>query len=570
MMGINSNVRKAISTFAVVFLILGIFPETLYLYSKYKDYEKERDLYVANQKEVLDFFQSEVESKFINVFSDLAYLGYSCILDNYLKGEADAATLEENWILFSETNGHYDQIRYLDKNGMEKIRVNLNGGTASAVPADELQNKYDRYYFSMLPKQRNPAIVISPADLNIEHGSIEIPHKPIIRFSLPLYDGDGKFDGALILNYLAENLFVGIQNRFNQEGNQLYVLNQKGYLIAGPDEEQLWGFMFEDRQDMTFSALFGDIVRNRMTETSLTYFNNHGLIIQKSIDPNDEEIDLMLKKLFPAHEAEFMEQGWIIVSLGQKGRSILFNKRLFISLLGSFWMIEIFILLLSGGLSYYVSRLYLKKVRAENSRDALRSIMHEVVNALELTSSMNDDDTGNHIKRVCRYTELLAEEYGLSKYRVDLISEMASLHDIGKISIPDHILKKKGPLDKDEWEKMKTHVTVGYKIVNQLNIDSSARNIVLYHHENWDGSGYMNHLKNEEIPLEARLVSLADVYDALRTERPYKKPFTHEKACAVILKEKGRKFDPEIIDCFLRIEEKFNRISVELADPSEN
>ena len=125
------------------------------------------------------------------------------------------------------------------------------------------------------------------------------------------------------------------------------------------------------------------------------------------------------------------------------------------------------------------------------------------------------------------------------------------MHDIGKIGIPVDLLKRAGQMSNDEFDIMKQHVEIGGKILNHEFIDSMARNIALYHHEWWNGHGYLKGLKKEAIPLEARIVTLADVYDALITERPYKKAWTVDDACALLVEQKEKHFDPHLVDLFL-------------------
>ena len=136
----------------------------------------------------------------------------------------------------------------------------------------------------------------------------------------------------------------------------------------------------------------------------------------------------------------------------------------------------------------------------------------------------------------------------------------ASLHDIGKIGIPDTILKKPGKLTVEEFDEMKLHTEIGYELMDGLNISRVASNIVRYHHERWDGSGYPKGLSGDGIPIEARIVALADVYDALRQKRVYKDAFTHEKALEIISGQSEKHFDPQIVNIFLIHHNEFRRI----------
>lgn len=205
-------------------------------------------------------------------------------------------------------------------------------------------------------------------------------------------------------------------------------------------------------------------------------------------------------------------------------------------------------------------------------------------------AEFRDECTGLHIVRTQKYVEMLAEELSKQhKYRDVLTPEViklwgrsAQLHDIGKIAIPDAILLKPGKLTDEEFEIMKTHTTRGYDILKQadclLECDENAKysfltcsmEIALYHHEKWNGRGYPSGLAGEDIPLSARLMAVADVYDALRSARPYKAAMPHQKALDILMKDAGSHFDPSVIDAFLRIEKKCEEISIEMMDEVTN
>ena len=182
-----------------------------------------------------------------------------------------------------------------------------------------------------------------------------------------------------------------------------------------------------------------------------------------------------------------------------------------------------------------------------------------------------DETTGGHVKRTAElttelieanvYTDILTPEY------VRDIIKSSPLHDIGKIGINDATLLKMGSLDEDEFEYMKKHAELGaislQKMINETEQESFlyiARNMAHYHHEKLDGSGYPIGLKWEEIPISARIMAIADVYDALTTKRPYKEPFSHEKAVEIILNGRGTGFAPNIVDVFKEIHYKFEMV----------
>jgi HD-GYP domain-containing protein (c-di-GMP phosphodiesterase class II) len=192
-----------------------------------------------------------------------------------------------------------------------------------------------------------------------------------------------------------------------------------------------------------------------------------------------------------------------------------------------------------------------------------------------------DDDTGSHVKRIENYTILLLDQLPVTKeYTEDfkeIIAFASLLHDIGKLVIPKNILQKNGKLDEEEFEIIKTHARVGGEILLKANEDFKrefhkdsyfkiASDIAYYHHEKWNGNGYPKGLKGEEIPLCARIVAVVDVYDALRSKRPYKEGFSHQKAIQIIEEEKGKSFDPNIVDIFLNINEDFDNVFLAISD----
>lgn len=201
---------------------------------------------------------------------------------------------------------------------------------------------------------------------------------------------------------------------------------------------------------------------------------------------------------------------------------------------------------------------HLKKFKNISSK--LKKLTIGLVETLENANTFNDEETGSHIKRINKYSKFLAKELLLESTFIEEIGLYASLHDVGKIGIPDSILKKPSKLTKEEFEIMKNHVEIGYNLMKDLNISTIALNIIRYHHERWNGLGYGKGLIGEEIPIEARIVALVDVYDALRQERIYKKAFTHEKSIEIIQSESGEHFDPKVVKIFMKKHKDFERI----------
>jgi putative two-component system response regulator len=189
----------------------------------------------------------------------------------------------------------------------------------------------------------------------------------------------------------------------------------------------------------------------------------------------------------------------------------------------------------------------------------LEAAQMEILERLALAAEYRDDDTGEHTQRVGRTAALLARGMGLDAEQVEVIRRAAPLHDVGKIGIPDAILLKPGKLTEEEFVRIKTHANIGASILSGsgFSVLQMAEVIALNHHERWQGGGY-NGLVGEDIPLAGLIVSVADVFDALIHERPYKKAWPVPEAIAEIKAQSGRQFCPRVVDAFIEIESKFN------------
>ncbi|WP_460164042.1 response regulator [Pseudomonas sp. S2_F03] len=213
---------------------------------------------------------------------------------------------------------------------------------------------------------------------------------------------------------------------------------------------------------------------------------------------------------------------------------------------------------------------------------------HDVtILALASLAETRDNETGNHLRRTQHYVRLLAEKLSdyprfsvhLDDQSIELMFKSAPLHDIGKVGIADHILLKPGRFEPAEFEIMKTHAQLGYQALvhaeellgAQVPFLRIAKEIALCHHEKWDGSGYPNGLAGDAIPVSARLMAVADVYDAVISRRVYKSQMCHEKAFAIICEGAGRHFDPDVVAAFIDLEKEFERIAERYADaPAED
>jgi putative two-component system response regulator len=186
----------------------------------------------------------------------------------------------------------------------------------------------------------------------------------------------------------------------------------------------------------------------------------------------------------------------------------------------------------------------------------------ETIHRLALASEYKDKVTATHIARMSHYSALLARGLNLPPGEVEIVLNASPLHDVGKIGIPDAILLKPGKLDADEWVIMKQHTIIGHRILSDSTspLLQAGGIIALSHHEKWDGSGYPNGIAGEDIPLYGRIIAVADAFDALTTERQYKKAFSNEKSYEILREGRGAHFDPKIIDLFFNLLDEITRI----------
>lgn len=186
--------------------------------------------------------------------------------------------------------------------------------------------------------------------------------------------------------------------------------------------------------------------------------------------------------------------------------------------------------------------------------DELKRTRLEIVQRLGLAAEYKDNETGLHVIRMSHYSRILARALGWSEADCDDLLNAAPMHDVGKIGIPDAVLRKPGKLDADEWAVMRQHVSIGANIIGEhpAGLLRMAQRIALTHHEKWDGSGYPNGLAGEDIPIEGRIVAIADVFDALTSERPYKQAWPVEEAVAFLREQSGQHFDPDLVELFIQ------------------
>lgn len=198
--------------------------------------------------------------------------------------------------------------------------------------------------------------------------------------------------------------------------------------------------------------------------------------------------------------------------------------------------------------------------------EALKNASREMMQRLAMISEFRDTDTGPHIRRIGMYSQKISEALNMSKDFINTISFASTLHDIGKVGIPDSVLLKPGNLTSEEFETIMTHTTIGMKMLSGSTYPGiqMAASIALTHHEKWNGKGYPKGLSGEQIPIEGRIVFLVDRYDAIRSKRPYKPPIDHQRAVRIMKEGQGKSnpehYDPMVLDAFIKVSPTFEKI----------
>ncbi len=214
-------------------------------------------------------------------------------------------------------------------------------------------------------------------------------------------------------------------------------------------------------------------------------------------------------------------------------------------------------------------------VQVTDKTQELRESFIDSIYRLTRAAERRDDDTALHITRTSRYSRFLAREIGCSAEDADAFFYASPMHDVGKIGIPDSILLKPAPLTKEEFDIMKSHTVIGVDILSggRSAVMNAAERFACHHHERWDGTGYPAGLREEEISLEGRLFNIVDIYDALRSRRPYKPPFAHERVISIIAEGDGRTqpehFDPRVLEAFKDNHRRFDEMYQEQIDHAQ-
>ena len=297
----------------VIFIL--IISSLIFVFSVYKqkDIINNKSYLEQNQAALVKIGRDLTINELEQIVTDIKYLDTSPLFLDYVNKGNEKKRIENEWMVFSRTKMKYDQLRYLDSEGNELLRVNFNGGLPEIVPDNRLQNKKDRYYFTETMKLGPGEIYMSKFDLNIEGNAIEQPEKPMIRFGVPVYDKKNVKRGVFVANYLGEKIRHKLINLADSTAGDLQLINKDGYWLSGPDKEKEWGFVYPGRENYTFKNLFPSEWERITKEKKGHFFTKNGSFTFDTINPKEELQKIFKNERDTLSEIDVCDIQWIIV-----------------------------------------------------------------------------------------------------------------------------------------------------------------------------------------------------------------------------------------------------------------
>lgn len=282
-------VKRSLNTFLLLFLIFGtVLGGMIAVFYQLQTQNYDKRL-CAEEQHSIALQLAVARNHFSSILSDLSFLAGQEDLNVYLENPIpqNLSPVSNEYLTYSASKKIYDQIRYLDENGQEVVRVNYNAGAPEIVANGKLQNKFKRYYFTDAFRLQEGEVFVSPLDLNVERGAVEVPHKPMIRFGTPIFDQAGSKRGIVLLNYLGQNLLNLIQDVGSVAHGQTMLVNAEGYWLKHPDASKEWGFMFADKAHLCLAEQSPEIWAQLLRESSGQLRTAEGIYTFATLTPLD-------------------------------------------------------------------------------------------------------------------------------------------------------------------------------------------------------------------------------------------------------------------------------------------
>ena len=398
----SQNKKQLLWYFLLSFSLIFLISFLILFFIEKEVSETKIEALKSQEQRVVKLENDFLGREFSMVLSDLHYLHHA--YQNKLIKSNNYAEIAENWAVFSNQRKIYDQIRFLDADGMEKIRVNISENGSYIVPDKDLKNKKDRYYFTEAINLKEETVYVSPLDLNMEQGKVEIPFKPMIRLSTPVYDNDGKVRGIIVLNYLADYTLLGLRELAKNSQGEIFLLNSNGYSLSSDNVENDWNFMFAEKKEQSFAGDFPG-AWNAIIDHTTQVLTDQGLVTSLPVllshkfnlgQVNDQRQNLILG-----------DGNWYIVSVVEKNNknAELFNNDLTtISLMVFKKNMYYFLLMIvvSGvvGLLIYVNRKTYSEIKYY-SEDHLTKTLNRRAGITRLNELFSEDNKRHLVVSLC-------------------------------------------------------------------------------------------------------------------------------------------------------------------------
>lgn len=572
--------------------------------------------YIPNSRGLAEF-----EERFSNiVFEKVSAPNEDKGLEYLETGEADAF-IAVDWAKSNSVESHIrviESLQYREQIAVREDKTEIYNAIKTyitSLPSSNFtdiikRNRID-YYTYLLKDTPNQDIIKN----KFKEIKVQLPNS---KYILPLfYEKDGRYKGLLpeILNDLQTIIGVPFKiTKDNGDINAYIIKNQKKtekYIFSTPYYSSDIGIA--NKKLDSYRASISDLDNKKVLVVENSYFSEYLPQVTKDITIIPvKSVQEGLKKLAAGHGDYFVGFSSVIrgaitneflddevkiagtinenmaISLGVKKneeelsqlvntimRSFAVDKTLSDPEANKNILVEKnykLMMKVAVPTVIFIIILIIVLIKSEKNRKKAEVLGNALVETLEMINQLDQEEAGDHAKRLSMYSELLAEKSGLDKKIVSEIRKFAILHDLGKVIVPNEILNKPGKLTAEEFNKVKEHAIVGHRLAEKLGLGSVAENLVKFHHEKWNGLGYPLGLKGTEIPIEGRIVALADTYDTLRQDKAYRPGFSHEKAVQIITEESNISFDPELVNLFLKNSELFKKIyeentkSIYLAD----
>ncbi len=545
----NMYMRRFFSgAFFFLILIYGISS-----YASYQSIRDQRELVEKRQSQAVETLHREVVHQIRKVSRDLELLTTDPMFRAFVSGEGkNRGEVISQWIDFMEISGSYQHISFVNLVGEEVVRVNTQKGKAYGVADMQLKNIEDSTFYKEASQVRKNFVYFS---------SIEAMQMDSLgnnfNAAVPVYDFHGYKQGLFQMNYMTELLMSMMRDHSQIFDTHLTLLQENGQVLFSEGNESQT-LKIDSNQMEVLSIL-------RNAEEIGQFETENGLFTYERLSPmvlgEEAEIRMSLKDeewVLIAHAStedyfflngkEDWENG-LMMGLNDVRRYGL------IGLLAAFLFAEF-----RRNRQEKEENARESEVKIEKISTKYQDLVDALIDMLEQASIATSQEQESHGIRIGEYAKMIATHSRCNERFIQELKTYAVIHDIGKIGIRESILAKAGELSAEEFNEITQHVQIGYNLIKHLDLGIIAENLVLYHHERWDGNGYLHGLEAEQIPLEARIMAIADNYDALRMDKPQRRGMDHPTAIQVLMTEKGTKYDPKLVEIIEKHQGEFYQI----------